>query len=65
MLEPEGNGKAFTGRGETIEEAANNAAGEVYRTFGRDTLVDLVRVQAVVTNPRVSEYRIVFVPAGP
>ena len=64
MLEPEGHGKAFIGRGETVEKAADNAAGGVYETFGRETWVEVVRVQGLVTgNPRVSEYRVVLVPS--
>ena len=64
MLEPERHGKAFIGEGETVEKAADDAAGAVYETFGRDTWVEVARVQGLVTtNPRVSEYRVVLVPS--
>ena len=62
MLGDEGHGTSFTGTGGSIEAAAENAAGTIYERFGRETLVEIVRVQALVKNPVISEYRIVMVP---
>lgn len=48
---------------ESLEDALADAASQAYSLIGREALFDVVRQQVVVSNPRVSEYRVVLVPA--
>lgn len=59
-----GHVSAFTGTSDTSMDAAlENAAKQAIEQFAKDTLFEIVRQQVVISNPQVTEYRVVIVPA--
>lgn len=55
---------AFTGTSETSMDAAlENAARQAFVEVGKEMLFEIVRQQVVISNPQVTEYRVVIVPA--
>ena len=56
---------AFTGRSETSMDAAlENAARQAIEQFAPGARFEVVRQQVVISNPQVTEYLVVIVPAS-
>lgn len=55
---------AFTGTSDTSMDAAleNAARQAIENRFASGTQFDVVRQQIVISNPQVTEYRVVIVP---
>lgn len=55
---------AFTGTSDTSMDAAlENAARQAIEQFTSGTRFEIVRQQVVISNPQVTEYLVVIVPA--
>lgn len=55
---------AFTGISEiSMDAALENAARQAIVEVEKGTLFEIVRQQVVISNPQVTEYRVVIVPA--
>ncbi len=55
---------AFTGTSDTSMDAAlENAARQAIEQCTSGTLFEIVRQQVVISNPQVTEYRVIIVPA--
>ena len=54
----------FTGEGETLDGALQDAAGKALRRHPQGTRFDLTRIQGKIYNPKVSDYRVHLSKSG-
>jgi hypothetical protein len=55
-----------TGRGETLEDALEDAAGRALRRgHPHGTRFEITQTTGAIQNPRVSDYRVILTKSGP